>query len=114
MVSQEVFNAGSGVVADHSCGDALLVQVPKQLPTTVDQRAWGAVDQAVLELCDRLGLPPQRCALVGDAETDLQMALEAGIGGVIGFTGGWKRAPELPSAQHLLHSWTDLVLSTGA
>ena len=82
---------------------------------------WSADDhprkpdpQAVLELCDRLDLPPQRCALIGDAETDLQMALEAGIGGVIGFTGGWKRAPELPSAQHLLHSWTDLALSTGA
>ncbi|AHF62899.1 HAD-superfamily hydrolase subfamily IA, variant 3 [Synechococcus sp. WH 8109] len=80
---------------------------------------WSADDhprkpdpQAVLELCGRLGLPPQRCALVGDAETDLQMALEAGIGGVIGFTGGWKRAPELPSAQHLLHSWTDLALCT--
>ena len=64
---------------------------------------WSADDhprkpdpQAALELCNRLGLPPQRCALVGDAETDLQMALEAGIGGVIGFTGGWSRAPELP------------------
>ena len=80
---------------------------------------WSADDhprkpdpQAVLELCDRLGLPPQRCALVGDAETDLQMALEAGIGGVIGFTGGWSRPPELPSAQHLLHGWDDLALST--
>ena len=82
---------------------------------------WSADDhprkpdpQAVLELCDRIGLPPQRCALIGDAETDLQMALEAGIGGVIGFTGGWSRAPELPSAQHLLHSWNDLALSTAA
>ena len=82
---------------------------------------WSADDQprkpdpqAVLELCDRLGLPPQRCALVGDAETDLQMALEAGIGGVIGFTGGWSRAPELPSAQHLLHSWGHLSVSTGS
>ena len=80
---------------------------------------WSADDhprkpdpQAVLELCDRLGLPPQRCALVGDAETDLQMALEAGVGGVIGFTGGWSRPPELPSAQHLLHGWDDLALST--
>ena len=82
---------------------------------------WSADDhprkpdpQAVLELCKRLGLPPQRCALVGDAETDLQMALEAGIGGVIGFTGGWSRPPELPSAQHLLHSWDDLALNTAA
>ena len=48
MVSQEVFNAGMGVVADHSCGDALLVQVPQQLPSPVDQRAWGGVDQALL------------------------------------------------------------------
>ena len=48
MVSQEVFNAGPGVVADHSSGDALLVQVLQQLPSTVDQWAWGCVDQAVL------------------------------------------------------------------
>ena len=48
MVSQEVFNAGTGVVADHSSGDALLVQVAQQLPSTVDQRAWGCVDQVVL------------------------------------------------------------------
>ena len=82
---------------------------------------WSADDhprkpdpQAVLELCNRLGLPPQRCALVGDAETDLQMALEAGIGGVIGFTGGWKSAPKLPSAQHLLHSWDHLSVSTNS
>ena len=82
---------------------------------------WSADDhprkpdpQAVLELCDRLEAPPQQCALVGDAETDLQMALDAGIGGVIGFTSGWQRAPELPSAQHLLHCWTDLSLSPSA
>lgn len=82
---------------------------------------WSADDhphkpdpKAVLQLCERLGLPPQRCALVGDAETDLQMALEAGIGGLIGFTGGWSRPPELPSAQHLLHNWDDLALNTAA
>ena len=48
MVTQEVFNAGMGVVADHSSDDALLVQVPQQLPSPVDQRAWGCVDQALL------------------------------------------------------------------
>jgi phosphoglycolate phosphatase len=42
------------------------------------------------------------------------MALEAGIGGVIGFTGGWKSAPKLPSAQHLLHSWDHLSVSTNS
>ena len=93
MVSQELFNAGIWSADDHPC---------KPDP------------QAVLELCNRLGLPPQRCALVGDAETDLQMAPEAGIGGVIGFTGGWKSAPKLPSAQHLLHSWDHLSVSTNS
>ena len=82
---------------------------------------WSADDhprkpdpQAVLELCDRLGLHPRQCALVGDAETDLQMALEAGIGCVIGFSGGWSRPPELPSAQHLLLHWDDLSVSTAS
>ena len=57
---------------------------------------WSADDhprkpdpQAVLELCEGLGLPPQRCALVGDAETDLQMALEAGVhNGLAGHAAG--------------------------
>jgi phosphoglycolate phosphatase len=82
---------------------------------------WSADDhprkpdpQAALALCNRLGLPPQRCALVGDAETDLQMALEAGIGCIIGFTGGWSRTPELRSAQHLLHHWDELAINTAA
>jgi phosphoglycolate phosphatase len=82
---------------------------------------WSADDhprkpdpQAALALCNRLGLPPQRCALVGDSETDLQMALEAGIGCIIGFTGGWSRTPELRSAQHLLHHWDELAINTAA
>ena len=37
-----------GVVADHSSGDALLVEVPQELPSPVDQWAWGGVDQAIL------------------------------------------------------------------
>ena len=35
----------------------------------------------------KAGHPPQRCALIGDAETDLQMAAAAGVPLLIGFTG---------------------------
>ena len=76
---------------------------------------WSAEDQprkpdpqAVLRLCDRLKLAPERCALIGDAETDLRMARDAGIGCVIGYRGGWRLPPELPSAQHQLDSWDAL------
>ena len=87
--------------------------------TGLFQHNWSADDsprkpdpEAVAQLCARFRLEPAKCALIGDAETDLQMAIEAGIGCVIGFTGGWCRPPELPSAQHLLLHWNDLVLST--
>ena len=80
---------------------------------------WSADDnprkpdpKAVDQLCDRLGISPRRCALVGDAETDLQMAIDADIGCVIGYTGGWSLPPELPSAEHLLKRWSDLELDS--
>ena len=78
---------------------------------------WSAEDQprkpdpqAVHCLCDRLKLAPERCALIGDAETDLTMAREAGIGCVIGYRGGWTLPPELPSAHHQLDCWDELTL----
>ena len=81
---------------------------------------WSADDeprkpdpQAVEELCARLGIAPQRCALIGDAETDLQMAAAAGVPLLIGFTGGWARRPELPSATHHLDDWNDLGMAPG-
>ena len=81
---------------------------------------WSADDeprkpdpQAVEQLCARLGIAPQRCALIGDAETDLQMAAAAGIPLLIGFTGGWARQPELPSATHHLNDWNDLGMAAG-
>ena len=78
---------------------------------------WSAEDQprkpdpqAVHCLCERLQLAPERCALIGDAETDLTMAREAGIGCVIGYRGGWTLPPVLPSAHHQLDSWAELTV----
>jgi len=78
---------------------------------------WSADDSprkpdpaAVLSLCTRLGLDPEECALIGDAETDLQMAAAAGIRFVIGYGGGWGLTPELPSATHWLDNWAEMEL----
>jgi len=80
---------------------------------------WSADDQprkpnpaAVHQLCQRLNLTPERCALIGDAETDLSMAQTAGIDCVIGYLGGWAKQPKLPSAEHLLMDWNELEVST--
>ena len=69
---------------------------------------WSADDQprkpnpdAVHELCRSLNIPPKHCVLLGDAETDLSMARAAGVGIVIGYTGGWARQPELPKGMGL-------------
>ena len=80
--------------------------------------SWSADDtprkpdpEAVHQLCNRMNLEPEHCALIGDAETDLSMARQAGIGCVIGYRGGWTLPPVLPSAPHLLDNWRDLGLN---
>lgn len=78
---------------------------------------WSADDQprkpnpeAVHQLCKRMQLAPQQCALIGDAETDLQMAQDAGVGCVLGYLGGWQIRPELPSTVHQFEHWKELAL----
>jgi len=70
----------------------------------------GAVDG----LCEQLGLQPDDCVLIGDAETDLTMAKAAGIGVVLGFRGGWAASPQLPSADHQIDRWSELTLKAAA
>ena len=65
---------------------------------------------AVKKLCNRLKLNPKDCALIGDADTDLQMAKEAGIGLVLGYTGGWKNSPLLHYQHHLIHHWDEISI----
>ena len=85
------------------------------------QAIWSAEDsprkpdpQAARALCRQLNLEPARCALIGDAETDLQMASAAGLGLVLGFNGGWRFTPELPSAEHCFNRWSDLSVSVSS
>jgi phosphoglycolate phosphatase len=69
--------------------------------------------EAVIALCRELEVEPGRCALIGDANSDLVMAERAGVAVVLGYSAGWLRRPPLaPRFQQLSH-WQDLdVLST--
>jgi len=65
---------------------------------------------AVHALCSQLNLSVDRCALIGDADTDLLMAKRAGIGAAIGYVAGWHRSPDLTAHDHLIHHWQDLTV----
>ena len=63
---------------------------------------------AVHGLCALLGVAPERCALIGDANSDLRMARAAGVPVVLGYTAAWRTTPELdPSFEQLQH-WCEL------
>ncbi len=65
---------------------------------------------AVQELCKTLRLLPSECALIGDADSDLQMARQSGVGITLGYTGGWSKKPHLTQHQHLVHDWNELTI----
>jgi len=78
---------------------------------------WSAEDHpakpdpaAVIKLCKALMLEPSECALIGDADSDLQMAHKAGIGIVLGYTSGWTQPAQLTAHQHLIKHWDDLTI----
>jgi len=63
---------------------------------------------AVHGLCADLGVQPGRCALIGDADSDLRMARAAGVPVVIGYRAGWEQPPELEPGWPELHHWDEL------
>ena len=65
---------------------------------------------AVHGLCTKLNLKASHCALIGDADTDLLMARQAGIGITLGYVAGWHQSPELTAHEHLIHRWSELTL----
>ena len=68
---------------------------------------------AVHGLCDQLGVRASRCALIGDANSDLRMAVAAGIPHqlALGYTAAWSSPPPLAEPHPLIHSWSELSLS---
>jgi phosphoglycolate phosphatase-like HAD superfamily hydrolase len=65
---------------------------------------------AVLAVCERLGVAPGRAAMVGDLPVDMAMGRAAGAGRVIGVTSGLATADELgPLADVVLGSVAELL-----
>ncbi|QNI57509.1 putative phosphoglycolate phosphatase [Synechococcus sp. BIOS-U3-1] len=64
--------------------------------------------EAVEALCSQLNLKVENCALIGDADTDLLMARQAGIGLTLGYVAGWHREPTLTAHEHLISDWSEL------
>ena len=67
---------------------------------------------AVHGLCAELGVPASRCALIGDANSDLRMAVAAGIPHplALGYTAAWSTPPPLAEPHPLVHHWHELSL----
>ena len=78
---------------------------------------WSAENQppkpdpyAVEGLCKQIKLAPSECALIGDADSDLLMARQSGIGLSLGYTGGWSQIPHLTQHHYLIKSWDELTI----
>ncbi|TVS06834.1 MAG: HAD family hydrolase [Cyanobium sp. PLM2.Bin73] len=67
---------------------------------------------AVVALCGDLGTEPGRCALIGDANSDLLMAERAGVAVVLGYSAGWKLPPPLEGRFTQLAHWHELEVGS--
>ena len=67
---------------------------------------------AVHGLCAELQVAVEHCALIGDANSDLRMAVAAGIPHqrAIGYTAAWSSPPPLAEPHPLIHHWDELTV----
>ncbi|QEY32121.1 HAD family hydrolase [Synechococcus sp. RSCCF101] len=82
---------------------------------------WSADDRprkpdpaAVAELCRRIGCRPERCALIGDADSDFTMARGAGVPLTLAYLSAWSEPPTLARAHESLHHWQEISVAPGA
>ena len=67
---------------------------------------------AVHGVCRELGVPADRCALIGDANSDLRMARAAGVPVVLGYRAGWNQPPSLDADVPQIHHWRELTVGS--
>lgn len=67
---------------------------------------------AVHGVCEQLGVRAADCALIGDANSDLRMAVAAGIPHqlALGYTAAWSTPPPLAEPHPRVHHWRELGL----
>jgi phosphoglycolate phosphatase len=80
---------------------------------SADHRPAKPDPRAVHALCAELGVDPGRCALIGDADSDLRMAQAAGLPVVLGYRGGWRQPPLLHTEGPRLDHWNELTVAAG-
>jgi len=68
---------------------------------------------AVHAVCAQLGIQASRCALIGDANSDLRMAQQAGVPVVLGYGAGWSISPPLDPLFPCLQHWSELQVNGG-
>ena len=80
---------------------------------SADHRPAKPDPRAVHELCRAIGVEAGRCALVGDANSDLRMARAAGVPVVLGYRSGWRQPPPLEGDGPQLRHWSELRVKSG-
>tara|TARA_B100000700_G_scaffold297583_1_gene362608 strand:- start:1054 stop:1851 length:798 start_codon:yes stop_codon:yes gene_type:complete len=65
---------------------------------------------AVKNLCQSLEVKPEECALISDADSDMRMAQQAGIGVILGYTAGWTTKPSINEQQCLINHWDEITV----
>jgi phosphoglycolate phosphatase len=81
---------------------------------SADQQPRKPDPGAVHGLCARLGVAAERCALIGDAASDLRMALAAGVPLALGYRAGWRQPPCLDPGTPVLEHWDELEAQPAA
>lgn len=104
LISNDTTAGLQGFIDAHQLGDCIAeIWSADNHPTKPDP-------DAVHGLCTKLKLQAEHCALIGDADTDLLMARQAGIGITLGYVAGWHQSPELTAHEHLIHRWSELTI----
>ena len=67
--------------------------------------------EAVAALCAALGVTAEQCVLCGDSGNDLAMGRAAGVGAVVGYSGGWTVPPDLKGFDAVMDNWEMLKLT---
>lgn len=107
VISNDDLPGIQGFLGQHGLADAIAaIWSAEQRPRKPDPRA-------VHQLCGTLGVDPARCALIGDANSDLRMARAAGVAVVMGYRGGWRRPVALEGQYPCLDHWRDLRVAEG-
>lgn len=101
MLIQLLHKAGVKLVLLSSDSEANVIEFMEKFELKPYFQGFYGVNQQYLTKSDPellkqlflcLQLPPQQTLMIGDSQVDAQIARDTGMGGCIGFTGGWSSA----------------------